>query len=225
MSFCENWNCECHEKKCCEKCRAVRNLPSLNQIVECKNENCSYCHQTLNDQKQQVPITPLDLQKDRYQNHKEENMYQCDKCYIGDLHKARQFDCEDIACGCACRKNSPTPTPHLQWEEKFKVLFTQYRSDEDRDYYCLEEPIKQFIHSLLQERDEMAAKYGNERYSEGITQERDRVIGILEGMKEEDNYSTAYADYTPEKALKNSMAILNYNHALKDAITKVKEGI
>lgn len=45
------------------------------------------------------------------------------------------------------------------------------------------------------------------------------VQEIVRGMKEEDNYSTAYADYTEKKAIENSRAILNYNHALKDLLS------
>lgn len=42
---------------------------------------------------------------------------------------------------------------------------------------------------------------------------------IVKGMEEEDNYSTAYTDYTEKKAIENSKAILNYNHALKDVLS------
>lgn len=44
----------------------------------------------------------------------------------------------------------------------------------------------------------------------------------MEGLKEEDNYSTAYADYTEEKAIANSKAILNYNHAIKDVLAIIR---
>lgn len=42
------------------------------------------------------------------------------------------------------------------------------------------------------------------------------VTEEVKDMEEEDNYSSAYADYTEKKAIENSKAILNYNHALND---------
>ena len=54
-----------------------------------------------------------------------------------------------------------------------------------------------------------------------VEEERERILQIIEGMKEEDNYSTAYTDYTPEKAIENSKAILNYNHALSDLTSAI----
>lgn len=39
----------------------------------------------------------------------EVNNYRCDKCFIGDLHKARQFLCEDKKCGCSCPKSKILP--------------------------------------------------------------------------------------------------------------------
>lgn len=48
------------------------------------------------------------------------------------------------------------------------------------------------------------------------------VKEMVEGMKEEDNYSSAYADYTEKKAVENSKAILNYNHALRDVIKQLE---
>lgn len=58
-------------------------------------------------------------------------------------------------------------------------------------------------------------------FQNSLREQKAAIVRMAEGMREEDNYSTAYTDYTPEKAIQNSRAILNYNHALCDLITKL----
>lgn len=145
---------------CCEKCICKCGYDRILCIppIHCKDKNCPNCHQ----------------------NHKGKC---CTFCQGNGV-------CGDPNCDCSpCEHHEKmwphrpiAPTPHLQWEERFKDWFTQYRSDEDRDYYCLEEPIKQFISKLLQEErdknyiDGQNDKENNEKFMyRGASQERARI--------------------------------------------------
>ncbi len=56
--------------------------------------------------------------RDKNLEYNSKNPYRCDKCFIGDLHKARQFNCIDSKCGCPCEKfkikNKNTRTSLIQ---------------------------------------------------------------------------------------------------------------
>lgn len=79
------------------------------------------------------------------------------------------------------------------WEKEFDDWFTQYRSDEDRDYWVLEEPLKAFISSLLTTAKEEGLNEGlstankgklyNLVLEKGAQGERNRIIKLAKGMR------------------------------------------
>lgn len=46
----------------------------------------------------------------------------------------------------------------------------------------------------------------------------EEVMEIAEGMEQENNYSTAYGDWTPERAIEEEAKTQGYNQALTDLI-------
>lgn len=54
----------------------------------------------------------------------EKNTARCDKCFVGDLHKARQFECLGGKCGCPC----PKPTTDTgDWRERFDEQYQSFQ--------------------------------------------------------------------------------------------------
>lgn len=133
-----------------------------------------------------------------------------------------------------------TPTPHLQWEERFaiefpnladeKVVARPHNEKDEKSAAILTQfmrneakRLKQFIASLLQERDKMASRYGNDRYNEGkqegATQERERITKILKREIESE-----------KKIMRSEVheAVVGAHHrsdAITDALKKIGEKI
>lgn len=157
----------------------------------------------------------------------------CEWC----AEKYRQIGgCDPKLCQHSCHQNhkeitgiktdtlldTMTPTPHL-WEDKLKDAF--YGDFSTYDMIDVKyEDIKDFIRSLLQERDKMASRYGNDRYNEGkqegATQERERITNILEGMKKYIELHECQEILCPHFPRTDA-----HNFALTDALKKIGEKI
>lgn len=48
-------------------------------------------------------------------------------------------------------------------------------------------------------------------------------VTAIEELEQENNYSTAYADYTQEKAIEEEAKVQGFNQALQTAVTKLQE--
>ena len=91
-----------------------------------------------------IDLTPDSLAE------KGENPYRCDKCYVGNLHKARQFNCEDEKCGCPCPKSPPTEVGG--WEEEFDREYTKLNgTNSERGGEIIKSLVKKTLSHQLEE--------------------------------------------------------------------------
>lgn len=113
-----------------------------------------------------------------------------------------------------------TKEPEAGWVESFN---SQFVGEDGRMSNANHLIVKDFIQQQIEKALVEGGKLG---FKAGHTAALSRIEEEVEGMEEEDTYSPAYADYTPEKAVTNSQAILNYNRALTDIkaiISKIRE--
>lgn len=216
---CQNKDCPCHEKKCCEKCKGKRHYGGALPYFPCpchqnhKEERCIKCGTTRADFEGARGV--------KYQG------VLCDLKLNDGRHSFQELS-EECGCICSGKVKLPQihlsecpfyqpPTPHQQWEERFDKQFIGLGTDE-RDFEGTIEKtaVKQFISSLLQEEREAAHDEGYAQgvqrdfcdKREGIREERARITKILENKK-------------IKKPTLNFEFI--HNEHLTDAITKIKE--